>query len=113
MIGYLMSMTKYKHTIDTLDGPIEWEDETPPTIRRPEEIEEERARLYPTEDIASYLQYPCSYCQDKFYRYIPPRQEYEFERYDKKTMTGQMFFLSSLDSRLLGTHFHIELNKIK
>jgi hypothetical protein len=56
---------KYKHRIDTMDGVIEYEDESPPSPRRtPKEIEEERARLYPTEDIASYLQYPCEYCLD-------------------------------------------------
>jgi hypothetical protein len=57
-----------------MDGPIEYEDDIPSSPRRtPEEIEEERARLYPTEDIASYLQYPCSYCQDEYYLIHPDR----------------------------------------
>jgi hypothetical protein len=65
---------KYKHGIDTMDGPIEWEDDIPPSPRRtPEEMEKERARLYPTEDIAFYLQYPCEYCQDKFFLVHPIR----------------------------------------
>jgi hypothetical protein len=76
MIGYLMDMTKYKHRIDTLDGPIEYEDESPPLPRRtPEEIEEERVRLYPSEEIASYLLYTCSYCQDQYYPIHPDRGE--------------------------------------
>jgi hypothetical protein len=65
---------KYTHRIDTMDGVIEYEDESPPSPRRtPEEMEEERARLYPIEDIASCLEYPCGYCQDKFYPIHPLR----------------------------------------
>lgn len=67
-------MTKYIHTIDTMDGPIEYEADPPPSPRRtPEEIEEERARLYPTEEIASYLRYTCSYSLDKYYPIHPDR----------------------------------------
>jgi hypothetical protein len=33
---------KYTHRIDTMDGPIEYEDESPPSpIKTPEEMEEE------------------------------------------------------------------------
>jgi hypothetical protein len=54
--------SKYTHRIDTMDGPIEVESDVPqiPIRHRTQEgLEEERARLYPTEDKASYLQYPC------------------------------------------------------
>jgi hypothetical protein len=62
---------KHKHTIGTLDGPISWEDEKPPTIRKtPEEIEEERVRLYPTEEIASYLLYLVATALINIIRYI-------------------------------------------
>jgi hypothetical protein len=72
---------KYKHTIDTLDGPIEWEDNVPPTIRRtPEELEEERKRKYPSIEIADYLLYTCSYCLDQYYPVHPDRGE-NIERY--------------------------------
>jgi hypothetical protein len=67
-------MTKYKHHINTMDGVIEVEDDIPPSPRRtPEELEEERAILYPLEDIAYYLQYPCSYCQSMFFLIHPIR----------------------------------------
>ena len=67
-------MTKYKHTTDTLDGPVEWEDDVPPTVRKtPEELEEERKRKYPSTEIADYLLYVCSYCLDKFYPIHPDR----------------------------------------
>jgi hypothetical protein len=40
---------KYKHHINTMDGVIEYEDESLPFPHKtPEEIEEERARLYPS-----------------------------------------------------------------
>ena len=70
---------KCKHRIDTMDGPIEYEDDIPPSPRRtPEEEEEERARLYPTEDIAFYLQYPCEVLSRQIlFGAPPPRQEYE------------------------------------
>ena len=35
-------MTSYKHRLDTMDGPIEWEDDIPETpIKTPEEKAEE------------------------------------------------------------------------
>jgi hypothetical protein len=56
-----MGMTKYKHTIDTMDGPISWEDNVPPLPHKtPEDLEVERVRLYPSEEIASYLLYVCN-----------------------------------------------------
>jgi len=62
--------------INTMDGVIEYEDDIPPTIRRtPEGLEEERVRLYPSEDIASYLRYTCSYCQNEYYPIHPDRGE--------------------------------------
>jgi hypothetical protein len=42
-------------------------------VKTPEEEEADRHRLYPTQDIACYLQYPCSYCERKFYRMNPIR----------------------------------------
>jgi hypothetical protein len=35
-------MTRYKHRLDTMDGPIEWEDDIPETpVSTPEEKAEE------------------------------------------------------------------------
>jgi hypothetical protein len=51
---------KYEHRINTMDGIIEVEDDVPPSplqIKTPEEMEEERERLYPNTESASYLQY--------------------------------------------------------
>ena len=57
---------KYKHTIDTMEGPIEIESDKPPTTPRPrpppstpEEEEAKRERLHPDTSKACYLEYPC------------------------------------------------------
>lgn len=48
-------MTRYKHRLDTMDGPIEWEDDIPPTpMKTPEEKAEELERYYPRSDKATY-----------------------------------------------------------
>jgi hypothetical protein len=68
--------SKYIHRIDTLDGPITYESDTPPLPHKtPEDLEAERVRLYPSEEFASYLLYVCSYCLDKFYLIHPDRGE--------------------------------------
>jgi hypothetical protein len=72
-----MAMTKkYKHRIDTMDGPVEYESDTPQSPHRtPEELEAERVRLYPSTEIADYLLYTCNYCLDQYYPMHPDRGE--------------------------------------
>jgi hypothetical protein len=87
---------KYKHHINTMDSIIEVEDDIPPSPRKtPEEKEEERARLYPTEDIAFYLQYPCSYCQDKFFLVHPIRGK------NMNPYSGGYILVSERDRRII------------
>ena len=72
---------KYKHRIDTMEGPIEFESDVPPISTpsprpppiTPEEEEAKRQRLYPDTSKASYLQYHCHYCENEFYLKSPYR----------------------------------------
>jgi hypothetical protein len=66
---------KYKYRLGTMDGHIEWEEDAPelPPMT-PEQIAEELDRMYPrSKEKASYLQYPCSFCTEKFFLISPYR----------------------------------------
>jgi hypothetical protein len=69
-------MTRYKHRMDTMDGPIEWEDDIPPTpVKTPEERAEELDRIYPHPNKASYLRYKCHYCTEEYFLISPYREK--------------------------------------
>jgi hypothetical protein len=56
-------MTKYKHRLDTMDEPIEWEDDIPPIpIKTPEEKAEELERDYSRSDKATCYKCNRSVC---------------------------------------------------
>jgi hypothetical protein len=60
--------------METMDGPIEWEDDIPPIpIKTPEEKAEELERYYPRSDKATYLKYTCHFCLDTFFLISPFR----------------------------------------
>jgi hypothetical protein len=91
-----MAMSKkYIHRIDTMDGVIEYESDTPqPPHKTPEDLEAERVRLYPSEEIACYLLYECGYCLDEYYPVHPNRGE------NMNPLRGGYVLQSKRDGRL-------------
>jgi hypothetical protein len=64
-------MVKHRVRFGTIDGDFFEEREV--DIPTEEEKEAERQKLYPDTSKASYLQYPCHYCGNTFYRIFPYR----------------------------------------